>query len=430
MTQKVVLAYSGGLDTSIIIPWLKENHGLEVHALAGDVGQGAEELAGLEEKALATGAASCRIVDLRREFLEGYVWPCLRAMTVYEGRYLLGTSMARPILAKAQVEYAREIGARYVAHGCTGKGNDQVRFELAYMALAPDLEIIAPWRTWDIRSREDALDYADARGIPVTASRTKIYSRDRNLWHISHEGGALEDPANAPPDDVWVMSVSPEKAPDQPQVVRIGYAAGVPVSVDGKELAPEALVAALNALGGKHGVGRIDITENRLVGMKSRGVYETPGGTILIEGLRTLRALTLDRDTLRACEKLMPEYTDLVYTGRWFAPLREAYDAFFAEATRLVTGEVDVKLYKGSATALSARSPFSLYSEDLATFGDSATFDHADSKGFVKLYALPNTVAASVRRAQAGATPPLAGGSSPSTARATVAAAPASGQRR
>jgi argininosuccinate synthase len=401
MTKKVVLAYSGGLDTSIIIPWLIENYGCEVHALAGDVGQGASELDGLEAKAKKTGAKSCRVVDLRREFLEGYVWPCLRAMTVYEGRYLLGTSMARPILAKAQVEYAREVGADAVAHGCTGKGNDQVRFELTYQALAPDLEVIAPWRTWDIRSREDAIDYAEKKKIPIAASRTKIYSRDRNLWHISHEGGALEDPANAPPDDVWMLTVAPEKAPDRAQIVTIGYEAGVPVSVDGKKLAPEVLVAALNAIGGAHGVGRIDITENRLVGMKSRGVYETPGGTILLEGLRTLRALTLDRDTLRQCEKLMPEYADVVYTGRWFAPLREAMDAFFAKATEHVTGEVKVKLFKGTATALSATSPWSLYSEDLATFGASAGFDHQDSYGFVKLYGLPGMVAASVRRKNA-----------------------------
>jgi argininosuccinate synthase len=414
MADKVVLAYSGGLDTSIIIPWLKENYGLEVHAVCGDVGQGDEELAGLEQKAKKTGARSCKVVDQKREFLVDYVWPNLRAMSVYEGRYLLGTSMARPILAKAQVEYAREVGAKYVAHGCTGKGNDQVRFELAYSALAPDLQILAPWREWSIKSREDALDYAAKRNIPVTASRTKIYSRDRNLWHISHEGGALESPANAPPEDVWVLTTSPEKAPDQAQIVTIGYEKGVPVSVDGKKMVPEALVAHLNAVGGKHGVGRIDITENRLVGMKSRGVYETPGGTIILEGLRTLRALTLDRDTLRQCEKLMLEYADLVYTGRWFAPVREALDAFFSKACETVTGDVKVKLYKGSATAISALSPFSLYSEDLATFGESAGFDHADSKGFVKLYGLPGMVAASVRRAQthtkrAKSAPKLAG---------------------
>jgi argininosuccinate synthase len=398
MADKVVLAYSGGLDTSIIIPWLKENYALEVHAVCGDVGQGDDELAGLEAKARKTGAKSCKVVDQKREFLTDYVWPNLRAMSVYEGRYLLGTSMARPILAKAQVEYAREIGAKYVAHGCTGKGNDQVRFELTYSALAPDLKILAPWREWSIKSREDALDYAEKRNIPVTASRTKIYSRDRNLWHISHEGGALESPGNAPPDDVWMLTVDPEKAPDRAQIVTIGYERGVPVSVDGKKMQPEVLVATLNAIGGRHGVGRIDITENRLVGMKSRGVYETPGGTILIEGLRTLRSLTLDRDTFRQCEKLMPEYADLVYTGRWFAPLREALDVFFAKATEPVTGDVQVKLFKGSATAISAESPNSLYSESLATFGDSASFDHADSKGFVKLYGLPGMVAASVRR--------------------------------
>jgi argininosuccinate synthase len=396
--NKVVLAYSGGLDTSIIIPWLIENKGLEVHAVCGDVGQGGEELEGLAEKAKKTGAKSCKIVDLRREFLVDYVWPCLRAMTVYEGRYLLGTSMARPILAKAQVDYAREIGATHVAHGCTGKGNDQVRFELTYMALAPDLKIEAPWREWNIRSREDAIDYAEAKKIPITASRTKIYSRDRNLWHISHEGGALESPANMPPDDVWMLTVSPEKAPDQPRIVTIGYEKGAPVSVDGKKMAPEALVAHLNEIGGRHGVGRVDITENRLVGMKSRGVYETPGGTIILEGLKTLRSLTMDRDTARMCEKLMPEYADLVYTGRWFAPLREAMDLFYAKACETVSGSVQVKLYKGSATAVAATSPWSLYSEDLATFGHSASFSHADSKGFVKLYGLPGMVAATVRR--------------------------------
>ncbi len=395
---KVCLAYSGGLDTSIIIPWLKENHDLEVHCVAGDVGQGDEELAGLVEKAKRTGAASCKVVDLKRTFIEDYVWPCVRAMAVYEGRYLLGTSMARPILAKAQVEYAREVGATHVAHGCTGKGNDQVRFELTYMALAPDLKVIAPWRDWDIRSREDALDYAAARDIPVTASRTKIYSRDRNLWHISHEGGALEDPANAPPDDVWMLTVDPRRAPDEPQVVTLQVEAGVPVGVDGQRLAPEALVAKLNTLGGRHGVGRVDICENRLVGMKSRGVYETPGGTIILEGLRTLRALCLERDTARLAEKLMPDYADVVYTGRWFAPVREGLDAFFREVTRCVNGDVKVRLFKGQATAISATSPNSLFAEDLATFGHSESYAHKDSLGFVKLYGLPTKVAAAARR--------------------------------
>jgi argininosuccinate synthase len=290
-----------------------------------------------------------------------------------------------------------------VAHGCTGKGNDQVRFELAYMCLDPDLQIIAPWRDWAIKSREDAIDYAAAKGIEVAATKEKIYSRDRNLWHISHEGGVLEQPANRAPDDVYMLSVAAEDAPDEACFVNLGFEHGVPVSLNGERVAPVALIERLNDLGGRHGVGRIDITENRLVGMKSRGVYETPGGTIIMEGLRSLRSITIERDTLRACEKLMPDYTDLVYTGRWFHPLREAMDAFLLSATRHVTGDVDVKLYKGQATTVSTRSPFSLYSEDLATFGDSAAFDHADSRGFVKLYGLPGMVAASVQRRPAGA---------------------------
>jgi argininosuccinate synthase len=397
--KKIVLAYSGGLDTSIIVPWLLENHDCEVHAYCGDIGQGEEELHGLEEKAARSGAVSCRVEDLKRTWLTDYVWPCLRALSVYEGRYLLGTSMARPLLAKGQVDYARQIGADAVAHGCTGKGNDQVRFELAYQALAPELEVIAPWRHWDIKSREDALDYADKRGIAVTASRTKIYSRDRNLWHISHEGGALESPGNAPPDDVWVMTTDPRRAPDEPLELTLGLVGGVPTSLNGERLPAEVLLARLNDLGGRHGVGRVDICENRLVGMKSRGVYETPGGTILYEASRTLRALTMERDTLRLCEKLMPDYSDLVYTGRWFHPARRALDAMFAKATQPVTGTVRVRLYKGAATALAATSPHSLFSEDLATFGHSARFDHADSAGFVKLYGLPGAVAARVQGA-------------------------------
>jgi argininosuccinate synthase len=397
--KKIVLAYSGGLDTSIIVPWLLENHDCEVHAYCGDIGQGEEELRGLEEKAARSGAITCRVEDLKRTWLTDYVWPCLRALSVYEGRYLLGTSMARPLLAKGQVDYAKQIGADAVAHGCTGKGNDQVRFELAYQALAPDLEVIAPWRHWAIRSREDALDYADKRGIPVAASRTKIYSRDRNLWHISHEGGALESPSNSPPDDVWVMTSDPRRAPDEPLELTLGLVGGVPTALNGERLPAEVLLARLNDLGGRHGVGRVDICENRLVGMKSRGVYETPGGTILFEASRTLRALTMERDTLRLCEKLMPDYSDLVYTGRWFHPARRALDAMFAKATQHVTGTVRLRLYKGTATALSATSPNSLFSEDLATFGHSARFDHADSEGFVKLYGLPGAVAARVQGA-------------------------------
>ncbi|MEQ1632147.1 MAG: argininosuccinate synthase [Planctomycetota bacterium] len=395
---KIVLAYSGGLDTSIIIPWLKENHpGCEVHCYCGDIGQGDDELKGLQEKAAKTGAASCKVEDQRRAFLTDYVWPCVRAMTVYEGRYLLGTSMARPILAKGQVDYAREIGANAVAHGCTGKGNDQVRFELAYQALAPDLQILAPWRHWDIRSREDAIDYAEKRQIPITASKTKIYSRDRNLWHISHEGGALESPSNPPPDDVWMLTTDPRKAPDTPLELTLSFAAGVPVAVNGEALPAEQLLAKLNELGSVHGVGRVDICENRLVGMKSRGVYETPGGTIVLEAARTLRALTMERDTLRLCERLMPDYADLVYTGRWFHPTRRAMDALFSEATKFVTGDVRVRLWKGTATAVASSSKYSLYSEDLATFGQSASFDHQDSYGFVKLYGLPLAVAARVQ---------------------------------
>ena len=402
MTRKVVLAYSGGLDTSIIIPWLKENHGFEVHCLAGDVGQGEGELDGLEEKAAASGAASCRVVDLREAFLVETVWPALRALAVYEGRYLLGTSLARPILARAQAEYAREVGAHALAHGCTGKGNDQVRFELGYMAFAPDLEIVAPWRDWEIKSREDAIDYANKHGIPIAATKEKIYSRDRNLWHISHEGGALEEPGNAPPDDVWMLTVDPREAPDTPEEVTVGFEAGVPVSMNGRAIAPVALVEALNYVGGKHGVGRVDITENRLVGMKSRGVYETPGGTILYEALRSLRALTMERDTQAACESMAPDYARVVYNGNWFHPLRESYDAFFATASRFVTGEARVRLYKGSATTIATTSPYSLFSEDLATFGESTGYSQADSEGFVRLFGLPGKVVASV---QGGVTP-------------------------
>jgi len=397
--RKIVLAYSGGLDTSIIVHWLKQRYeGCEVHAYCGDVGQGAEELDGLEEKAAAAGAESCQVDDLRRSWLTEYVWPCVRALAIYEGRYLLGTSMARPILAKGQVDYAREIGADAVAHGCTGKGNDQVRFELAYQALAPELQIIAPWRDWDIKSREDALDYAARHEIPVTASRTKIYSRDRNLWHISHEGGDLESPSKAPPDDVWMLTTDPKDAPNDPEEVVVSFTAGTPTALNGEQLRPEELLTQLNALGGAHGVGRVDICENRLVGMKSRGVYETPGGAVILEAARSLRALTMERDTMRLCEKLMPDYCDLVYSGRWFHPARVALDALFAEATSRVTGEVRVRLFKGTATAIACEAPSSLYSEGLATFGDSADFDQVDSRGFVKLYGLPGAVAAKLQR--------------------------------
>jgi argininosuccinate synthase len=394
--KKVVLAYSGGLDTSIIITWLKQHGADEVHCLAGDVGQGAEELEGLEEKAAATGADSCRVVDLKHAFLTECVWPALRSMAVYEGRYLLGTSLARPVLARAQVEYAREVGADALCHGCTGKGNDQVRFELGYQAFAPDLEVIAPWRYWEITSREDAIDYAERHNIPISASRTKIYSRDRNLWHISHEGGALEDPAVAPPGDVWTWTTDPKQAPDEAQLVKVGFEAGVPVSVDGQAFAPVALLERLNELGAKHGVGRVDIVENRLVGMKSRGCYETPGGTILFEALRCLRALTVERDTTALADRLAPDWARIVYNGQWFHPAREALDAFFAQVSGPVTGEVTVELYKGRANPLGAASPNSLYSEDLASFTMGAAFKPEHSEGFVKLFGLPGMVAAQV----------------------------------
>jgi argininosuccinate synthase len=394
---KIVLAYSGGLDTSIIIHWLKEEKGMEVHCLAGDVGQGSEELLGLEEKATRSGAASCRVVDLRSEFLTECVWPALKALAVYEGRYLLGTSLARPVLARAQVAYAREVGANALAHGCTGKGNDQVRFELGYMAFAPEMQIIAPWREWSITSREQAIDYASEHQIPITVTREKIYSRDRNLWHVSHEGGAIEDPSNPPPADAWQWTTDPKSAPDEALRLTLGFEAGVPVAVDGQALDPVPLLERLNGLGAAHGVGRVDIVENRLVGMKSRGLYETPGGTILMEGLRSLRALCVERDSADLADRLAPEWARLVYNGQWFHPKREAMDAFFDCLAQTQTGEVTVELYKGKATALHATSPHSLYSEDLASFTMGAGFHPQDSEGFVRLFGLPGTVAQAVR---------------------------------
>jgi len=397
--KKVVLAYSGGLDTSIIIPWLRAERGCEVHCVAGDVGQGAGELEGLEAKALTTGAASCRVVDLKETFLTECVWPALRALATYQGRYLLGTSLARPVLARAQVEVAREIGADALAHGCTGKGNDQVRFELAYMAFAPELEIIAPWRVWSIHSREDALDYARAQRVPVTATREKIYSRDRNLWHISHEGGPLEDPAVPPPDDVWVLTTAPEHAPDAPEVVTLDFAQGVPVALNGEALAPVALVERLNAIAGRHGVGRIDIVEDRLVGMKSRGLYETPAGTVLYEAARSLRGLVVERETAHLAEGLAHEWARLAYNGLWFHPAREALDAFFASVARTVMGRVVVRLFKGRALPIALESPYSLYRADLASFTMGAGYDPAHSEGFVRLFGLPGAVAYRQRRA-------------------------------
>ena len=398
-SKKVVLAYSGGLDTSIIIPWLKER-GWEVHCLAGDVGQGAEELVGLEEKAAATGAASCKVADLREAFVTETIWPALRALAVYEGRYLLGTSLARPILARAQVEYAREVGATAVAHGCTGKGNDQVRFEVGYRAFDPSLEVIAPWRTWDITSREEAIDYANEAGIPITATKKKIYSRDRNLWHISHEGGAIEDVGAPPPDDAWTWTVDPREAPDTPGRVTLTFESGVPVAIDGQVTGPVEMIERLNDAGAAHGVGRVDIIENRLVGMKSRGLYETPGGTILFEALRTLRSLCVERDTLDLCERIAPEYARTVYNGLWFHPKREAMDALFANAMEPCTGDVTVELYKGRATAVATSSGRSLYRDDLASFKMGDGYEPQDSEGFVRLFGLPGTVAAAAGRGE------------------------------
>ncbi|MCC6315446.1 MAG: argininosuccinate synthase [Thermomicrobiales bacterium] len=392
--QKVCLAYSGGLDTSCIIPWLKENYdGCEVIAVAVNVGQ-PDDLSGVEAKALASGAAKCYVIDARDEFVQDYVFPTLRAGAIYERKYLLGTSMARPVIAKHQVEVALLEGCDALAHGCTGKGNDQVRFELTYQTLAPQLAVIAPWRQWDIRSREDAIAYAAAHNVPVQATAAKIYSLDGNLWHLSHEGGILEDPWAEPPADAYGLSVAPEDAPDRPAYVTIGFDRGTPVTLDGQPLSPLELVAALNELGGAHGVGRIDLLENRLVGMKSRGVYETPGGAILVAAHHELEHLTLDKMTMRQKDQLALAYADLVYNGQWFSPLREALDAFVDKTQEPVTGEVRIKLYKGSATAVGRRSPYGLYDEALATFGEDDVYRQADAEGFIRLFGLGQQVAA------------------------------------
>jgi argininosuccinate synthase len=388
--KKVVLAYSGGLDTSIIIPWLKETYGCEVIAMVGDVGQ-QEDLEAAKRKALATGASSATIEDLREEFLTNYVWPTLRAGAVYEHKYLLGTSMARPVLAKRQAEIALETGADAVSHGCTGKGNDQVRFELAYKAIAPNVKIIAPWREWSINSREDAIAYARAHNIPIEQTKANIYSRDRNVWHLSHEGGVLEDPANEPEEAMWQWIVSPEKAPDKPAEVEIGFEAGTPVSVNGKKLSAMALLDELNRIAAAHGVGRIDLVENRLVGIKSRGAYETPGGTLLVTAHRELETLCLDRETAHYSEMLSLRYAELVYYGMWFTPQREALDAYFTAAQQRVTGAVGLKLYKGNVTVTKRTSPYSLYRKGLASFAMTG-YNPKDAEGFINLFALPVTI--------------------------------------
>ncbi len=393
MVKKVVLAYSGGLDTSIIIPWLKENYHCEVIAMAGDVGQG-EELEGLQEKALKTGASKLYVEDLREAFVRDYIWPTLKAGAIYERKYLLGTSMARPILAKRQVEIALKEGADAVAHGCTGKGNDQVRFELTFKALAPHLKVIAPWREWDIKSREDAIDYAEKHQVPIKATKKKIYSEDRNIWHISHEGGVLEDPANEPEDSMWQLTLSPEKAPETPRYVVVEFEAGTPVGVDGKKLNPVELVNKLNKIGGENAIGRIDLVENRLVGMKSRGAYETPGGTILAQAHRELESICLDKETLRIKDQLAIKYADLVYNGQWFTPLRESLDAFVNQTQKNVTGTARFKLYKGNLILAGLKSPYSLYREDFATFGEEAVYNQKDAEGFINLFGLPVVVQA------------------------------------
>ncbi len=394
--KKVALAYSGGLDTSIIIPWLKENYGCQVVAVCGDIGQGDDELAGLEAKALKTGAAEVYVEDMREEFVTEYLWRLVRAGSVYEDKYLLGTSIARPLLAKKQVEVALKTGCDAVAHGCTGKGNDQVRFELTYKALAPHLAVIAPWREWTINSREDAIEYAAKHNVPISASTKKIYSRDRNMWHISHEGGELEDPANAAPGEIWMLTRSPEDAPPTPGQVTIGFEKGVPVSLNGQPTPAVSLLQELNRIGGEYAIGRIDLVENRFVGMKSRGCYETPGGTLIMAAHSELEALVLDKSLLHYKQRLALDYAELVYNGLWFTPLRESLDAFFATANQYTTGEVALRLYKGNIQPVSRKSPNSLYSLDIASFTMGASYDQKDAQGFINLVGLPIKVRASL----------------------------------
>ncbi len=401
----IVLAYSGGLDTSIIVPWLKEHYDARVICVAADVGQG-DELEGVRAKAIASGADECFVEDLREEFVTDYIWPTLRAGATYGRKYLLGTSMARPLIAKKQVEIARQVGATALAHGCTGKGNDQVRFELTYAAFAPDLPVIAPWRCWDIRSREDAIAYAQAHGVPITATKEKIYSRDRNIWHISHEGGVLEDPGAAPPADLFMLSTSPEEAPDEAEEVTIGFDKGTPVAVNGRALGAVALLSTLNAIGGRHGVGRIDLVEDRLVGMKSRGVYETPGGSLLYAAHSELEQLVLDRRTLAAKDLIAKSYGELVYDGRWWSTERDAYDAFVNVTQERVSGEVTLRLFKGSIIVAGRSSEFALYDESFVTFGADDVYNQADAAGFIRLYGLSTKVQALRDQARAEAAQP------------------------
>lgn len=408
--DRIALAYSGGLDTSVMISWLREAYRCDVIAVVADVGQGGD-LEAVRRKALRSGAVACEVVDLRSELVREFLFPALRAGAVYEGRYLLGTALARPLIARAQVRAARQHACDALAHGCTGKGNDQVRFELAYAALAPELPVVAPWREWELASREDAAAYAREREIPVPTTSERPYSVDRNLWHCSYEGGVLEDPSEPAPPGLFETTVDPGDAPDEPDTVRVGFEAGMPTSLDGMETDPVALVQTLNARAGAHGVGRVDLVENRVVGMKSRGAYETPGGTVLLAALRDLESVTLDRETARFKDAVSRRYADLVYEGKWFGPLREALDGFLVSACRPVTGEVTVRLYRGSCRPVARTAPTSLYHRGLATFGEDDVYDHADAEGFIRLWGLPTRVHAGARPAGAsgssirGATP-------------------------
>ena len=396
--KKVVLAYSGGLDTSVIIPWLKENYNnCEVIAVTADLGQG-DELDPVHDKALKSGASKCYVLDLKEEFIADYVWPVVKAGAVYEKKYLLGTSFARPLIAKRLVEIAEKEGADAVAHGATGKGNDQVRFELSVKALAPQLAIIAPWREWSIRSREDAIDFAEAHNIPIPVTKEHDYSMDRNMWHLSHEGSDLEDPWNAPKDALFIVTNTPETAPDKAEYVELEFEQGVPVAVNGKKLSPAAIVETLNEIGIRTGVGICDMVENRLVGMKSRGVYETPGGSIIYYAHNELENLCLDRATMSYKQMVGIKYSELVYDGMWFSPLREALAAFVDETQKTVTGTVRLKLYKGNIISAGAKSPYSLYSQEYVTFGADEVYNQADASGFINLFGLPLTVRALMKQ--------------------------------
>jgi argininosuccinate synthase len=404
MSNKVVLAYSGGLDTSIIIPWLKENYGCEVIAYVADVGQG-DDMQAVTKKAYATGASKVVVDDLREEFLTKYVWPCVKAGAVYEEKYLLGTSMARPVIAKGQVECALREGAGTVSHGCTGNGNDQVRFEHAFQALAPELKVIAPWREWNLISREDCIDYAESRKIPIAASKAKIHSRDKNIWHLSHEGGELEDPNNGPLDTTWQTTKSPQEAPDKPEEVEIGFEQGNPVSVNGKKMDAVALLTLLNEIGARNAIGRVDLVENRFVGIKSRGCYETPGGALIMAAHREMEALCLDREVLHYKQHIGLDYAKLVYNGLWFTPLREAMDAFINETQKNVTGSATLKLYKGNISHVGRKSEYSLYRTDLASFTMGESYDQKDAAGFIRILALPaRSQAILARKKAAGGT--------------------------